>query len=600
MDHLDYKPTVLIVTEDNQLLSSLLQSNSTEYQFIGRESMQAVLSDPELLNHNHIVILDVDSILSGTGAVVEQSINLKKVDPTQILILIGNSELLQNILSSNIQPLIFRAFNQPINPKQLFLSFDGATRLHEDLLQRQELGEDILAIGPLENRVTVETIAEQKSNKPLIFSTLGAITLAIIGFLVLSNTGTETEISQQQIATPLVSKSVNETNIVTADDSVIRINELNDLAARAYSEGRLVSPANDNALYFYDQVLAIDPYDLNAFEGKRSLSTQLKEVYTTQVGAADFDKALETVNALQIIEPLDTENHELRENLEAEINTYLNQLKRTGTTAEIERMTVMMTEISPQLQSSKSAAGALQREASLLESIDNALTQNNLIPPKSGNAYALVSEALQKNLISNANFTPRLSALNDKLVDAANITLSEYDNVEETEKLLAFIKQLDVDPQSIALLNASISEQKALIEAQSTKAQAPETQQEAVSERVAADQIAIVSEEIPEIIAEPEPAKIIPAEIISRSAPRYPNRAAERNIEGWVSVSFIIDIEGIPQDIVIVESEPVGTFDNSAITAVKSWRFSPAINEQTNLPVESKIDSSKLQFKLTD
>ena len=81
---------------------------------------------------------------------------------------------------------------------------------------------------------------------------------------------------------------------------------------------------------------------------------------------------------------------------------------------------------------------------------------------------------------------------------------------------------------------------------------------------------------------------------------RYPNRAAERNIEGWVSVSFIIDIEGIPRDIVIVESEPAGTFDNSAITAVKSWRFSPAINEQTNLPVESKIDSSKLQFKLTD
>jgi len=100
-----------------------------------------------------------------------------------------------------------------------------------------------------------------------------------------------------------------------------------------------------------------------------------------------------------------------------------------------------------------------------------------------------------------------------------------------------------------------------------------------------------------EVVVEEEPAKIIPAKIISRAIPRYPNRALSTNIEGWVSVSFDISIRGLPENITILESQPTGTFDRAALKAVKKWRFSPARNEKTGLPVQSKFEPTKLEFK---
>ena len=53
----------------------------------------------------------------------------------------------------------------------------------------------------------------------------------------------------------------------------------------------------------------------------------------------------------------------------------------------------------------------------------------------------------------------------------------------------------------------------------------------------------------------------------------YPRRAAAQGIEGWVLLQFTITRTGATDDIVVLDSEPPGVFDRSAIRAVKRYKY---------------------------
>jgi TonB family protein len=81
---------------------------------------------------------------------------------------------------------------------------------------------------------------------------------------------------------------------------------------------------------------------------------------------------------------------------------------------------------------------------------------------------------------------------------------------------------------------------------------------------------------------------------ISTPAPEYPREASMAGITGFVVVGFTLNVEGVPQDITIVESSPPRTFDQSARRAVARWRFQPVVvNGQ---PVERKVQR-RIDFK---
>jgi len=62
-----------------------------------------------------------------------------------------------------------------------------------------------------------------------------------------------------------------------------------------------------------------------------------------------------------------------------------------------------------------------------------------------------------------------------------------------------------------------------------------------------------------------------------RIPPRYPMRAANRRIEGWVKVEFTITKEGTVTDAVVVDAKPKSVFNNAALKAIKRWKFKPHI-----------------------
>ncbi len=566
-------PSVLVISADTAVVEAIVGGNTTDQTFNARESVQAALNEQELFENNAIIIFDIDSAGEKIDDAIDQAIKLKQNDPTQVLMLVGDKESLNDILKSNIQPLVYRAFNKPVSANQIFLAFKSAHSLHSELVEKQAAGEDIMVVGPAENRASVDSLAAQRKTNPAIYAGIGVVALGIIAFLLL---GGDDEAQDQNAVVDQSTEAVQEIEDLTTS-TVSITNELNQKAANALLDGRYVTPKGDNALEYFDQVLEIDPYDSTAYEGRKTVAESLRTSYDELVASAKFDEALQTIDALRAIEPLNLENDKLGDELGKAITAHVKKVQESGSAEDIAKTTAVLERLDSDVEGSKTATEALKAEQVLIGKIDSALEQGNLIPPQKGNAYSLVSEALKGNKISKANSEPRVKDLSTQLLALANTSFTE-DNLEETAKLSALVKRLNVDRKGLSDLNKKVK-----------------ARQEEIAAAKAADE---QTEPEPVVEAEPEPPKIIPAKVISRAPPRYPSRALKNGTEGWVQVMFYVDTDGMPVEVSVRESEPTGTFDSAAIKSVKKWRFSPARNQQTGLAVKSTPITTKVQFRL--
>ena len=82
----------------------------------------------------------------------------------------------------------------------------------------------------------------------------------------------------------------------------------------------------------------------------------------------------------------------------------------------------------------------------------------------------------------------------------------------------------------------------------------------------------------------------------SRSAAPYPTRARSKGVEGQVVLSFLVTENGQVADIVVVQAEPPGVFDDTAKGSVQNWRFEPA--QYKNQPVSVRVEYV-LRFELS-
>jgi len=59
--------------------------------------------------------------------------------------------------------------------------------------------------------------------------------------------------------------------------------------------------------------------------------------------------------------------------------------------------------------------------------------------------------------------------------------------------------------------------------------------------------------------------------------PEFPRSAREKSINGWVDVQFLVRTDGTVGDASIVGAQPVGIFEQSALDAVRRWRYRPVV-----------------------
>ena len=82
-----------------------------------------------------------------------------------------------------------------------------------------------------------------------------------------------------------------------------------------------------------------------------------------------------------------------------------------------------------------------------------------------------------------------------------------------------------------------------------------------------------------------EDRTVISVKKVFDSAPTYPRNALRMGREGYVLIEFDVDTDGSVLDPYVVESEPTGVFERSAIKAVRKWLFSPPVYKAVSVKV---------------
>ena len=59
-------------------------------------------------------------------------------------------------------------------------------------------------------------------------------------------------------------------------------------------------------------------------------------------------------------------------------------------------------------------------------------------------------------------------------------------------------------------------------------------------------------------------------------APRYPDSERHGGDEGWVVLNLMVDPDGKPMEVTVVESTGIRAFEKEALRSVQSWTFEPA------------------------
>jgi periplasmic protein TonB len=81
-----------------------------------------------------------------------------------------------------------------------------------------------------------------------------------------------------------------------------------------------------------------------------------------------------------------------------------------------------------------------------------------------------------------------------------------------------------------------------------------------------------------------------------RIEPEYPNRAANRGVEGWVLVQFTITPAGTVKDATAIDAHPKGYFEDAALKAIARWRYNPKV--EGGVAVERRGIQVVLRFQL--
>ncbi len=81
-----------------------------------------------------------------------------------------------------------------------------------------------------------------------------------------------------------------------------------------------------------------------------------------------------------------------------------------------------------------------------------------------------------------------------------------------------------------------------------------------------------------------------------RINPRYPRVAAEKGLEGYVTMTFDINAMGATENITIVDQKPRGVFAKEARRALAKWKYTPKLKD--NIAIAQPGQTVTLEFKL--
>lgn len=307
-----------------------------------------------------------------------------------------------------------------------------------------------------------------------------------------------------------------------------------ELGERAFAAGRVSEPVSDNALYYYQQALLIEPDNVPARDAFNEVIAFVVNEAETAIFESDWGGARRAAQHVLAVMP----GHGGAQGI----------LRRAQRFERIDELTLL-------------AVNQLATERLTGPGEDNALASYREIQRLDrDNAEALVGiETVAQRLLAQAQ-----SATLAGDFEAANTLM---DRAREAAPDLVGIEQAEEMTGRIAAL--SQAEEAAANEAALAAAEPPA----AASQTAARVPVLGISE----------------LEVLEQPAPRYPRGAQRgRTLEGWVELNFRIAPSGRVFDAIVVRSSD-GVFEQSALDAIDRWRFAPYLVDGTATEVRSGL-----------
>jgi TonB family protein len=80
----------------------------------------------------------------------------------------------------------------------------------------------------------------------------------------------------------------------------------------------------------------------------------------------------------------------------------------------------------------------------------------------------------------------------------------------------------------------------------------------------------------------------IGVERIRYTAPKYPAKALQRRVSGFVTIEFVIDTNGEPTHLRVLDAYPAEIFENAVLAAAKRWRYKPLVVDNTPIQTPTR------------
>jgi TonB family protein len=332
----------------------------------------------------------------------------------------------------------------------------------------------------------------------------------------------EIAVATELVAAPEDPAAGAETSEITLDNP-LRMAEL------AYEAGMLIEPEEYSAWTLYARVVKAEPDNVAARDGLTKVADDLIRRGATALEQGRFDDARDTVERIRETLP----NHAGAKELAAKIWPQSAPELRT-------REALVLTEPPSVERVEEAPAPARQQVNPIVQAgaeFDKAMAEGRLLTPADQSAKhyfgVMVTTDAEHEVTQRARTT-----LSQEFLSRAAQSIEALDPeaagiwIDEAESLVG-----GSDP-GVRLARSSLTEQLIAMES-----------------------------------AKPVPASAL--KIASYVAPTYPQRALERNVEGWVDIEFTVGTDGKTRNVAVTDASHETYFRREATEAVSKWLFEP-------------------------
>jgi TonB family protein len=549
---------------------------------------------------------------ASTADVAAMVAQLTQHFPELVVIVAGKREDSAALMQLTATGRIFRFLLTPLSHGQTRLALEAAVTQHADLLAQGQRMSAASASG-----------GGEKKNYVVTYGALAAGLLVVVGgiwFAVSKFTGEPTP-------PPVVQTTPAPGQPGAVPEKIDPVQAELALAKEAFAAGKYLEPAGDSALDYYRSALALDPNSQAAKDGIRSVVDKILERAEASLTSEKLEDASRNIELARDIDPahprlafLDTQMARERERIK------LSQAAEVGA-----KVKLLVNQANDRMQNGRliTPANASAKD-SLLDARRLDATDPNVVQA-SREFAALTTEEARKSLaagdlVAAAAFvsvsrqmgsgSAALSAVERQLGDATKAASAaaapaarKTPSTAASDPLVADIRQRlsegklidppgdsardllvnlrntaptrpEVDDLSKQLTNRLLESGKG---ATAAKAFPRAEQLIAAARDVGARYSEPAIAQAEKDLAAAREANALQTNIVSANSlkrtrtvqPVYPEAARKRGVEGWVELAFTVTPNGTVEDVEVRNASPANVFDDSAVRAIRGWRFEP-------------------------